>query len=165
MTLDYLLSHANEDIRGYICSSPAIGKLGISPVLLGLAKAMNWMYPSFSMDTGLNIHHVSRDEEWVEESKQDKHYHSRGTPRLAMELQATARQIHANADKLNYPILMIHGDNDLIIGIDGTRDFFANTTQADKTKIEYEQGYHELFNDIERERVLSDVHNWIEKRL
>jgi alpha-beta hydrolase superfamily lysophospholipase len=73
--------------------------------------------------------------------------------------------VQSNADKLDYPILMIHGTADKICDIDGTRQFIANTTQRDKTALEYEGGYHELFNDIERQRVLADVQSWIEARL
>ncbi len=164
-TLDYLLHHGNENIQGYICSAPAIGKVGISPVLLALSKVLTNVTPRLSLDTGMDHSAISRDSRWLELTGVDKLYHSRGTPRLAMEVIKAAEWVQSNTDKLNYPILAIHGTADKICDIGGTRQFMSNTTQNDKTTLEYEGGYHELFNDIERERVLSDVENWIAARL
>lgn len=164
-TLDYILHQPGEDIRGYICSAPAIGKVGISPVLMGLSKVMTHLIPRLSLDTGMDHSAISRDPLWLESTQQDQLYHSRGTPRLAMEVVKAADWVQSNADKLDYPILMIHGTADRICDIGGTRQFIVNTTQKDKTVLEYEGGYHELFNDIGRQQVLSDVQSWIEARL
>lgn len=165
MTLDYLLHFPHETIHGYISSSPAIGKVGISPILMNLSKVLTRIAPRLSIDTGLDITAVSRDKAWIESTRKDKLYHSRGTPRLAMEVVNTANAVQANADKLNYPILMLHGTADTICDIEGSRQFFANTLQTDKTQREYDGGYHELFNDICKEHVLKNVQEWIEARL
>lgn len=165
MTLDYLLNHPEEDIRGYICSAPAIGKVGISPILLGLSRIFTHIAPRLSLDTGLELDAVSRDPTWLESSRQDPLYHSKGTPRLATEVIDTAAWIHEHASDFNYPLLMVHGTDDRVCEIDGSRQFFGNTQQADKTLKEYEGGYHELFNDIDKARVLQDVQSWIDTRL
>lgn len=164
-TLDYLLHQPAEEIRGYICSAPAIGKVGISPVLMGVSKILTHVAPRLSLDTGMDHTAISRDPLWLESTQQDTLYHSRGTPRLAVEVVKTAQWVQNNADKLACPILMIHGTSDAICDIEGSRQFYARTTQTDKTLNEYTDGYHELFNDIDRQRVLMDVQHWIEARL
>ena len=163
--LEYLLHQPNETIRGAICSSPAIGKIGISPILMGLSKVLTHLTPRLSLNTGLDYSAISRDPLWLKSTQQDSLYHSRGTPRLAVEVVKAANWVQSHADKLNCPILMIHGTADKICDIGGTRQFMENTKQGDKTVLEYKGGYHELFNDIERERVLADVQSWIEARL
>lgn len=164
-TLDYVLHYPHEDIRGYICSSPAIGEVGVSPLLLTAAKVMDKVVPNLSINTGLDLENISRDPDWLDQTREDQLYHSKGTPRLAIEVQRTAEWVHSHADELNYPILMLHGTADEICQADGSRRFYANTSQQDKTLIEYEGGYHELFNDTVKDKALGDVQHWIEAHL
>ncbi|EDY87420.1 lysophospholipase [gamma proteobacterium HTCC5015] len=165
MTMDYLLHYRHEDIAAYVCSSPAIGKLGVPPVLLQLAKVLSRAAPRLSMDTGLDINNISRDHHWLKTTRQDPLYHHRGTPRLAIELQRAAASVQRSAKKLNYPTLLIHGDGDTICNIEGSRRFYRNANSDQLAFKSYPDAYHELFNDICRDRVYQDVDHWLAQHI
>jgi alpha-beta hydrolase superfamily lysophospholipase len=48
---------------------------------------------------------------------------------------------------------------------DGTRRFAAAVRHPDVRLIEYPEGYHVLFADLDRERVLGDLERWIAARV
>ncbi|MGM0563343.1 MAG: alpha/beta hydrolase [Pseudomonadota bacterium] len=165
ITLDYLLHYRNRDVAAYICSAPAIGKLGIPPVLLKLARVLNHSLPRLGMNTGLNIEDISRDPEWREHTRRDPLYHRRGTPRLGMELQKTVDNIHRRAHTLDCPTLLIHGEADRICSIDGSRKLAEAIPRETLTFHRYPGGYHELFNDLGRDGVIDDVDRWLNSQL
>jgi len=59
----------------------------------------------------------------------------------------------------------VHGGADRICLPDGSRTFFDHAPFADKELREYDGHYHEVFNDVGRERVLADVETWLEAHL
>ena len=63
------------------------------------------------------------------------------------------------------PLLMLHGDADHLVPDSGTREFFAQVTQADKKLIIYEGGYHESHNDTHHAQVVADLEEWIEAHM
>jgi alpha-beta hydrolase superfamily lysophospholipase len=48
---------------------------------------------------------------------------------------------------------------------DGSRAFIARVGHPDRELREYAGAYHVLFADLDRERVLTDVEQWITARL
>lgn len=47
----------------------------------------------------------------------------------------------------------------------GHSSLYDSATSADKTLKVYEGGYHDLLNDVVREKVLGDIVAWLSKRL
>ena len=63
------------------------------------------------------------------------------------------------------PCLIVHGGADRLSAPEASQRFFENVTFADKERIEYEGYYHEVFNDLGKEKVLADVEAWLERHL
>ena len=63
------------------------------------------------------------------------------------------------------PVLILHGTADAATKPQGSQYFFDHAGSVDKTLQLYEGHVHDLLNDIGRERVMSDVANWLERRL
>jgi alpha-beta hydrolase superfamily lysophospholipase len=63
------------------------------------------------------------------------------------------------------PVLILHGTADKATRPDGSRLFFERAGSADKTLKLYDGGFHDLLNDIDRERVISDITSWIDVRV
>jgi alpha-beta hydrolase superfamily lysophospholipase len=57
----------------------------------------------------------------------------------------------------------MHGQADPIISPGGTRDFYERASSADKTLTLYEGMYHEITNETERQRVIDDLCDWLDK--
>jgi len=47
---------------------------------------------------------------------------------------------------------------------DGTREFFGVVGQPDKRYVEYPGAFHALLADLDRDRVLSELESWMDKR-
>ena len=63
------------------------------------------------------------------------------------------------------PVLIIHGTADKATRPAGSQYFYNNAASTDKTLKLYEGHYHDLLNDVDREKVMSDIQNWLDQRL
>ncbi len=164
IALDYALEHP-EGLRGVIASAPALGRIALPRPLRWLAYALNRLRPRFSVRLPLSPDAVTRDPEMMRSIDADPLIHDRGSARLGVELLRAARRVEAGAPRLRVPLLLVHGSADRLVAPEGGRRFVARVRHPDKTLLEYPGGYHELFNDLIRERVLGDVERWIERHL
>jgi alpha-beta hydrolase superfamily lysophospholipase len=69
----------------------------------------------------------------------------------------------AHAGDLQVPLLLYHGTADPLVPIAGSRTFFANVQVADKTFIEWPEGYHESHNDLHRAEVFATITGWLDQ--
>jgi alpha-beta hydrolase superfamily lysophospholipase len=61
--------------------------------------------------------------------------------------------------------LILHGTADKVTRAAGSELFYENAGSADKTLKLYQGHYHDLLNDVGREKVLADITGWIGERL
>ena len=59
----------------------------------------------------------------------------------------------------------MHGSDDRLIPVDGSRQLVAAVGSADVELKVYPGLYHEVFNEPEQDQVLDDVVSWIHARL
>ena len=164
IALNYVL-HDPSGLAGIIASGPALGALPVSPAKLLLANLLSKVWPRFSLPTGLDVDNLSRDPAVVKDYVDDPLVHDLGTARLGTEVMAAIDWTQAHATDLALPCLIVHGGADRICLPEDSRTFFDHVTLADKELREYDGYYHEVFNDVGKERVLTDVEAWLEARL
>lgn len=164
ISLDYLLQEPGA-ANGAIASAPPLGDVGVSPLRLSIGRLLSWIWPRFSLGTGLEPEIGSRDATVNHAYETDPLRHGRGTARLATEFLATVERLHAQASKLAVPLLILQGGEDKIAFPEGSRRFFANVAGSDKTLQEYPDAYHELHEDLNYLEVLQDVENWLDRHL
>jgi alpha-beta hydrolase superfamily lysophospholipase len=164
MVLNHVL-HDPSGLDGVVASSPALGSLPVSPSLILLARALSRVWPGMSMATGLDVTALSRDEAVVRAYVEDPLVHNLGTPRLGTELMAAIEWTQGHAGDLSLPCLIVHGTDDRLCPCEASQAFFEACVCKDVERIAYEGGYHELFNDVDKERVLADVEAWLERRI
>jgi len=68
-------------------------------------------------------------------------------------------------DRLRAPLLIVHGEQDKLIPVAGSRQLQECVGSTDVHLKVYPELYHEVFNEPERAVVLDDVTSWIEVRL
>jgi alpha-beta hydrolase superfamily lysophospholipase len=164
IVLDYVL-HDPSKLAGVIASGPMLSQPGISPLLLQLSKLLARVWPTLAMDVGLDTTALSRDQAVVDAYVSDPLVHGKTTPRAGGVLMATIDWTQAHAADLALPLLIVHGGADRLCDPAASRAFFEHVTFADKQRFEYESYYHEVFNDVGKERVLADVEAWLEQHL
>lgn len=157
----YSLLHDPSGWAGAVVSGSLLGQVGVAPAMLMAARVMSKVWPRFSLKTGLEVAALSRDPTVVDAYVNDPLVHSRGTARLGTEIGAAIEWCHAHAAEFQLPLLMVHGGADRICLPEGSRRFFEHVTIADRRWCEYDGYYHELYNDLGKERVLADVDAWL----
>ena len=80
-------------------------------------------------------------------------------------LVRAGERMHREFGTITLPVLILHGTADKATRPDGSQEFFDNAGSTDKRLILYEDYYHDLLNDLGRERVMADIVGWIEARL
>jgi alpha-beta hydrolase superfamily lysophospholipase len=164
VVLDYALQHP-EGLRGVIALSPPLGELGVPAPLLALGRVLSRVWPRFSLETGMDLTGLSRDATVVERVLADPLFHRRGTARLSTEVTRTIAGVQAEAGRFAVPLLVQHGGADRMVPPDGSRRFVSRVGHPDRRLIEYAGAYHALLADLDGERVLADLGEWILQRL
>lgn len=73
--------------------------------------------------------------------------------------------VKSNLASFVYPTLILHGENDLIVDPNASKILFQSIMSEDKTLKTYPNLYHEIFNEPEREEVIGDTIQWLNKRI
>ena len=64
-----------------------------------------------------------------------------------------------------YPVLMLHGEKDGLVGVEDTYQFFKAAASKDKQMKIYGNLFHEIFNEYCRDEVIGDAVRWMEQRI
>ena len=163
VALDYALQYP-EGLRGVIAMSPPLGELGVPAALLALGRVLSRVWPRFSLETGMDLSGLSRDPTVVARILADPLFHRRGTARLSTEVTRTIHRLQRAAPEFPVPLLVQHGTADRMVLPEGSRQFVAHVGHPDHRLIEYDGAYHALLADLESERVLADLGDWILQR-
>ena len=164
VVIEYALRHPGQ-VRGVIAMSPALGKLGVAPFLLALSRLLSKVWPSFSLDSGMDSEAMTRDKTVVARLEADPMVHGRGSARLGTEVLNTIARVRSQAEQLAVPILIQHGDADTITDPADSRWFFERIAHQDKELLLYPGSYHNLCVDLNWREVLRDNAQWIGRHL
>ncbi|CAM1334087.1 lysophospholipase [Tenacibaculum aestuariivivum] len=149
---------------GIIASSPML-KLAFNPPAwkLILGRVAQKITPSITLGNQLNPNDLSRDKKIVKNYINDPLVHNKISANFSLSFIDSGKWAIKNASLLKIPILLLHGIADKIIDYKGTEKFADSTNKA--TLQLYKEAYHELHNDICKEKVLEDIVNWLNNKL
>jgi alpha-beta hydrolase superfamily lysophospholipase len=161
IVLVYLLDYPN-DFCGAILSAPAVRVAVLIPqAALTIGKFFSRLTPNIGLFK-LNALNISSDPGVVEAYINDPLiFHGRTPIRLAVELFAAMGRIAAEAKKITLPLIILQGSADRLIDPAGAKMLYDKASSKDKTLRIYDGLYHEVFNEPERDRVLTDVETWL----
>lgn len=74
------------------------------------------------------------------------------------------RQLNRNLKQYQTPVLLIHGGNDKIVPASFSERLHPLIPAKDKQMIIYPESYHEMFNDLDKDKVFEDLLNWLDER-
>jgi alpha-beta hydrolase superfamily lysophospholipase len=138
---------------------------GISPLLALVAKAVGAIAPGLPVQE-LDSKAVSRDPAVVAAYDSDPLVHHGKVPAgIARALLLVGETMPQRAAALTKPLLVVHGVEDRLIDVSGSRKLVEMVGSPDVELKEYPGLYHEVFNEPERNEVLDDVVSWINARL
>ncbi len=157
--INYVL-RKKTNLKGVIATSPFL-RLAFQPpaIKLSVGKLLQKIAPSITMGNELNPNDISRDKTEVQKYIDDPLVHSKISPNYSITFIDTGEWAIQNAQKLEIPMLLLHGTGDKIIDYKGTQGFANNTSKA--TLKLYNGGYHELHNDLCKEEMMADIVTWL----
>lgn len=161
---DYALHHAGQ-LAGLVLLAPAVGKIGVHPFLLFLSRAFSRIWPTFTLDSGIERSRMTRDPAAIARLDADPLVHNLGSARMGAELQKAVARVRRDAARLTLPVLIQHGEADQITSPDSSREFFESIGASEKTLKIYPGAYHNLVIDLVKEDVMRDVDHWITRQL
>ncbi|OLL30103.1 lysophospholipase [Burkholderia sp. SRS-W-2-2016] len=159
------LDASGRRLAGLILSSPALAPgRDVPKWMLAASQIISRIYPSFpamKIDAAL----LSRLQPVVNANRNDPLVHHGAIPaRTGAELLLAMARIERGRADLRMPLLVFHGTEDKLTEPDGSRAFGAHAGSPDKTLTLHEGSYHETMNDLDRDRVIGALVDWIERR-
>ncbi|MDP5071723.1 MAG: lysophospholipase [Congregibacter sp.] len=135
----------------------------------GMALLINKILASIVPKLGalqLDASEVSRDAEVVRRYQEDPLVHSgKISARLLVELFAAMDHLQERRGDITLPVLVMHGEGDVMAAVSGSQHFFDNVGSADKTLRLYPGLYHEIFNEPEQAQVLGELGDWLDAHI
>ena len=129
--------------------------------LIPMAKLLSWVAPEVSINLKLNIDAVCSDTKVIERSKKDDMKFSTVTPRWGTEILKAIEKTKKHLDIYTMPLLVIHGELDRINDFKAVKDFFEAIPSQDKSFISYKKTFHEILNDVEKEKAFKDIYTFL----
>jgi acylglycerol lipase len=155
-----------DDYAAMVLSGPAVyAQDAVSPVMIVVAKVVGSILPGLPVEN-LPADAVSRDPKVVAAYEADPLVHHGKLPAgIAKALISVGETMPQRASALTAPLLVVHGGQDKLIPVEGSRHLVECVGSADVHLKVYPELYHEVFNEPEQAVVLDDVVSWIEVRM
>jgi alpha-beta hydrolase superfamily lysophospholipase len=163
---DFLLFNERNDVKGVILSGPAleVGE-GLSPLLIKLAGIIGSITPNLSTQK-LDIKMISRDSKEVEKYANDPLNYLGGTKAgLGKAVLNRINELKPKFEFFNYPVLIMHGGEDKLTNIKGSKELYSKAKSLDKTLKIWDGAFHEIFNETNKIEVINYMTDWVQTRI
>jgi len=165
ISLSYALAF-QQGLSGVIISSPGLRTGKAPPAIKAfMGRILSRVWPTLTLSNEIDPTHISRDKEVVNKYISDPLVHNRVSTRFYTEFLKETARVMTHAPSMQVPFLLMQAGRDLLVDPQASKEFFERAGSKDKTLMIYEQCYHELFNEPEKEKVFADMEQWIQGRL
>lgn len=165
VVLTYLLRHP-EGIEGAVLSSPFLGlALEVPKIKELLGRVMSRLWPTLGLPSGLSGRDLTHDMGFAEAYDADPLVFKNATARWFTEAMRAQGELLRYAGQIQTPTLMLQAGADKVVDAETSRQVYELISATDKEWRSYDDLYHELFNEVEREQPLQDVVDWLGKHV
>ncbi|HOL20477.1 MAG TPA: lysophospholipase [Candidatus Hydrogenedens sp.] len=161
----YVETRPNCSAKGLIFSSPFLALNEDVPKFLLklsgiLATVLPWVPVSRVDNTAL-----SKDLDVVKRADEDPlGYHGSVKAYTGYVFYKVIQEIQRDFKLIKLPTIILHGKKDQIVPFSGSINLFENITSEDKAIHLFENGYHELWNDYEKDEMIGKICGWVSER-
>ena len=165
VAIRYAKTYPNE-IDGLVLHCPAVSQtLGIRRTTIIAGKLLSLLNVKRYSSSGIIFENASRNPSVVREHETDPLRVNEVTPRFGIEALKASDDAFASASLITLPVLLQQAGADKLVNPEKSKEFYDNLSSEDKTWKLYDGLYHEIHMEPERDQVLSDMAEWLEKRL
>ena len=161
IVLNYALRRKPE-LAGVISTDPALA-LAFEPpkIKLLLGKIMASLAPTFTLSNELDVNALSRDVAIVKAYQDDVLVHDQISAKLTMVLLDSGQYALDHAAEWKLPLLLMHGTEDNISSCKASQEFASKGNGHVTLKL-WDGYFHEVHNDLGKEKVLSAMIDWLD---
>jgi len=161
----YAIEHQDELAGLMVSGSSLVPTKSVSPALLAMAGIVSALAPKMGV-TLLDASLISRDETVVDAYVNDPLVFRGKIPaRTGAEMARMWKQLPAQMPRIKLPVLIMHGMADQLTDPRGSKLLYERAGSKDKTLKIYDDCYHEICNEPDREQVFVDMESWLTKHL
>lgn len=152
-------------LKGIVVCSPCLAlKLKVQPIKAWLANNFHPMLKNRSFSSNIKPQMATHDTYILEKFKDDPLIHHTVTASFYVQMVRAMRYVNKHADEVRVPILVLQAGDDNICDPETAELFYKSAGSQDKDFKLYSGLYHELLNELGKEKVFQDIYNWIEQR-
>ncbi|MGS2810472.1 alpha/beta hydrolase [Nocardia sp. MW-W600-9] len=160
----YAADRPGMDVAAVVVTGPAFdSKLRNQRIKLAVVRSLGRIFATLTVPNGLRFERVNRDPEVVTERHADPLVHGRATARFAIDVLAQMDRVESAAARVAVPLLVVHGDADLINPVSASRqvvDLVPSATLRTCPGV-----YHGLEDEPEGPVILAEIIAWIDQTL
>lgn len=155
-----------KEIDGMILQCPGVSQtleIGTGKKIAG--NLLSLLNVKRYVSSDIKYEDTTRNEKVIKEMETDPLRFEMVTPRFGVVGLKASVDAFNSAHLIRVPVLLQQAGADKLVDPEKSKEFFENLSSADKTWKLYDGLYHQLHNEPEKEQVLSDLTDWLEKRL
>lgn len=162
--LNHLLKN-NSNYIGVISTSPWIISQASPPkIIIPFIRFFNYLLPKLCIETKFDSNLLSHDKEISKRYDKDELVHNKISFRLFVSAYDAGYQVLNCKQKINKPLLLLHGTDDQITEPKASELFANNNKENCKFKM-WKGGFHELHNETFSIEVFHYICKWMNKVL
>ena len=164
LVLHYSLKR-KPNVKGVISTSPALrSSLEQQPAKIMAVRVLGSLLPRVAVPSELETSAISRDEKVVQVYKNDPLVHDKISLGFGKAMLGATQWTIEHAAEFPLPLLLLHGKADRITFPAGSIEF-SNTLKNKCTLILWDDDYHELHNEAEKNEVFKTMTTWMDARV
>lgn len=162
--MSYLLENQEEEFSGVVFSSPLLGLSMEVPALKDMAaRLLVKVMPNITLYNEIKHEDLTHDHAIVESYDKDPLRHSQVCPKLYLDFLEAFELVRKKAKDFKLPLLMQLAGDDRLVSKASSEEVFSLLGSEDKTKIVYDRMFHEIYNEVDRQKVFGDLKQWLEQ--
>ncbi len=155
----------NPKVKGVIATSSALHtSVEQQKIKVIMAKALGSLMPNTVIASGLDPKSLSRDEKVVQAYINDPLVHDKISLGFGKVMIGVSSWTLAHAGEFSLPLLLLHGKADMIAFPSSSMEFAASLKEK-CTLVLWDDAYHELHNEPEKNEVFKTMTIWMDARL
>ena len=167
LALAYAIQYG-AGLKGVIVTGPALrSSLQEQKAKLAVVRLLGSLMPTMTVPSGLDATAISRDLAVVEAYQKDPLVHDSTSLGFGKAALHAIDLCFARAREFPAPLLIMHGTGDKINYFSGSEDFAKLVSEAgrDVTLRLWNDLYHEIHNEPEKEEVFKFMIEWLDKHV
>lgn len=165
ISIAYTLKYPKK-MAGLILSSPWLKTANPpDPELVKQIVALSQSNPTQDLPNPLDPNNISHDPTVCDKYAKDPLVFKTLTARFIVEVFTATEKLVKSGANLKVPTLYMYAVPDKIIDPEGSKEFVKDVKEKDFKSIVFDNFYHELFNEVEKQKVFDAVDAWLKTRI